>query len=125
MKKIQIEERYKPLMELWIEDLRTHPELQGKDCLYADELYCCLGRLCSLAGIEDEDMKYEPLPAVLQRKPDIPEVFLNDTILAQLIAGMNDGGLIEKMCDGWHLVMKRYNFFEIADFLEQRIEYYE
>lgn len=125
MKKIQIAERYRPLMETWIEDLRTNPELQGKDSLYHNGKYCCLGRLCSLVGVEDRDMEHEPLPANLSVIPNIPEIFVNDTEFVQLLAGMNDGGLTEKMEDEEGLIMKRYSFPEIADFLEQTIEYYE
>lgn len=36
--------------KLWVDDLRAHPELQGKMYMKTpDGKFCCLGRLCQLA----------------------------------------------------------------------------
>ncbi len=49
--------------QLWIEDLRAHPELQGCGSLLTpDGLYCCLGRLCVLAiefGIIEGPLRHQ------------------------------------------------------------------
>ena len=39
--------------KLWIDDLRAHPELQGRERMKSGDgtQFCCLGRLCELALI--------------------------------------------------------------------------
>lgn len=43
------------LCKAWVTDLREHPELQGNYALRKEhtggDLFCCLGRLCVVAGI--------------------------------------------------------------------------
>jgi hypothetical protein len=36
-------------INLWLEDLRNNPELQGKYALCSGDRYCCLGRACEVA----------------------------------------------------------------------------
>ncbi len=37
------------IKKLWIEDLRAHPDMQGRGKLMINGKSCCLGRLCLLA----------------------------------------------------------------------------
>lgn len=133
MRKIQIEEKYKTLMEAWIEDLREHPELQGKDTLYDNHnnTFCCLGRLCIVAGMEKEcivdDVHIEPF---MDEFADVSISKIADFDDLPFLA-MNDGFVTRKRFkeaqESWGKdVIKRekgHTFPEIANFLEQRIEY--
>lgn len=109
-------------MEAWIEDLREHPELQGNQHLYCDGKYCCLGRLCIIAGEQIEEIKHECFieENVLS---DIPNTLRDNKEIARLFASMNDGGLTLSYAKAWEIEIKQYTFPEIANFLEQRIEY--
>lgn len=40
------------LIDAWIKDLRTTKEKQGKSKLHSNYGFCCLGRLCVVAGLE-------------------------------------------------------------------------
>lgn len=144
MKKILIDEKYKPLMEVWIEDLRMNPGLQGAGELYnGDNQYCCLGRLCVVAGMSDKDISGENLiqSNLLKERgynPDIiPETFVSDYMpekdvsnVSLILTTMNDGitkNTTSSLLENWGLERRlgsgKYTFPEIADFLEQRIEY--
>lgn len=133
MKKIQIEEKYRPLMEAWIEDLRMNPELQGLNELLDNKgKYCCLGRLCAVAGIDEEEIKFESFI-----KEDmfgykyglIPDEFIgepNADNVSYILTTMNDGvskWAVQETLDRWGITKGKYTFPEIADFLEERIEY--
>lgn len=135
MKKILIKEKHRPLMEVWIEDLRMNPDKQGEGALYSasHDLYCCLGRLCKVAGVSEEVMDNEPDLYSIDIDSDIfqsiPKPFLINssdlpgTVINTLIT-MNDTVNNEVYVKEWDLVSgKQYTFPEIADFLEQRIEY--
>lgn len=38
----------------WVEDIETTDEQQIKSYLHTDEGFCCLGRLCEVAGLDSE-----------------------------------------------------------------------
>lgn len=134
MKKIQIETKYKDLMERWIKDLRDNPELQSKDALLNSEgKYCCLGRLCLIAGMEEDTIRHEGVidKDLLGYELDIiPPSFIGEALVDSivfLLTSMNDGltkHSSEKL-EEWNLTKDSYTFPEIADFLEERIEYYD
>ena len=46
------------IAELWIKDLRSNPP-QAKGVLFDGVGYCCLGRLCELAGMKPVVRQYE------------------------------------------------------------------
>ena len=141
MKKIKVPIRYKGLMEKWIEDLRDNPDLQGKDELLNDKgKYCCLGRLCVVAGIEDSVIQHENVieEDLLGYNTDIlPSVFVGEALLRIstksygvpfVLTSMNDGvnnssDLFRTVFQEWELTKYHYTFTEIADFLTERIEY--
>lgn len=135
MKKIKIEEKYRPLMELWIEDLRMNPELQGSDELLDNGgKYCCLGRLCIVAGIDEEDIKHESFikEGLFGYKHDLlPDKFtgeINTGSIPYILTVMNDGvskWTVKDELKKWGIAKEKYTFPEIADFLEKHIEYYE
>lgn len=135
MKKIKVSIKYQGLMEKWIEDLRDNPDLQGKDeLLNADGKYCCLGRLCVVAGIEDDVIQHENVieKDLLGYNTDIlPSVFIDGAqlgIVPFVLTSMNDGianssKYSRNMFQKWGLTKDHYTFTEIADFLTERIEY--
>ena len=138
MKKIQIEEKYRPLIELWIEDLIMNPELQGSDELLGNgNKYCCLGRLCIVAGIDKDEIKYESFirEDLFGYKHDLlPDKFIgeiNPGSILYILTTMNDGvskWAVKNARDElkkWGITKEKYTFPEIADFLEKHIEYYE
>ena len=136
MKKIKVPIRYQGLMEKWIEDLRDNPDLQGKnELLNAYGKYCCLGRLCVVAGIEDSVIRYENVieEDLLGYNTDIlPSVFVGESFPSNavpfVLTSMNDGvnnssDLFRTVFQEWELTKYHYTFTEIADFLTERIEY--
>lgn len=135
MKKIKIEEKYRPLMELWIEDLIMNPELQGSDELLNNRgKYCCLGRLCVVAGIDEEEIKCESFirEDLFGYEHDLlPDAFIgeiNTGSILYILTAMNDGvskWTAKDELKKWDIMKDRYTFPEIADFLEKHIEYYE
>jgi len=138
MKKIKVPVRYRTLMEHWIEDLRENGHLQGKDYLYDahKDRYCCLGRLCAIAGTDPYYFKYHEL--IFRGMADVPSIFISvdeegryipipeEEDIASLIAAMNDATTGVTRYKDWGIPAQySYTFNDIADFLEQRLEYYE
>lgn len=126
MKTFKVENQYKDLMKRWIEDLEMNPELQGAEYLYDNGTYCCLGRLCIVAGYQNDDIEY--LGEIRDNFIKIPEVFMSGH--PSILMKMNDSDYIqEKDREDWGLNLntprKQYTFPEIAEFLKERIEYVE
>lgn len=138
MKKIKVPVRYRTLMEHWIEDLRENGHLQGKDYLYDahKDRYCCLGRLCKVAGTDPYYFKYHEM--IFRGMADVPDIFISvneeghnipippEENVANLIAAMNDATTEVTGYNTWGIPKQHsYTFDDIANFLEERIEYYE
>lgn len=130
--KIQIESKFKSLMEVWIEDLRTNPYLQGEDYLYSNGRYCCLGRLCVVTGeFSSKDLEDLYFPLEAENAEDyIPQTLLEDSLdsVSMLLCKMNDGFGNKNIADKniakkFEIECRKYSFPEIANFLEERIEY--
>jgi len=125
MKTFKVEKKYKDLMEKWIQDLYKNPELQGKEYLYNGEgEYCCLGRLCIVAGYKDDDIADEgEIPLDYDA---VPKTFVEGN--SAVLIAMNDSEYMpDTQREEWGLDNERrqYTFPEIAEFLEKHIEYAE
>lgn len=132
MKKIKFHIRYKPLIDKWIDYLKEHPDEQGEHYLYVEETgYCCLGVLCKLAGYSDKHMSWVEIPSTLECDLDIPKEILEDNNdldgIVEVLTFMNDGHIPGRVKLEWGLNQDKakYTFPEIAEFINQRVEYYE
>ena len=129
--------------KLWIEDLRKHPELQGKEQLKKDGLYCCLGRACVVFNENSgnlvkerstgfENSRYE-LPDKVQEWLGLEDSFgtfeTDDSILLKKYLtkrypnGMNEVVDELNIAENPHLAWcndNGYSFLDIANIIESR-----
>lgn len=139
--KFQIDERYKPLIDQWIEALRSGEYKQGQGTLYCHNRFCCLGVLCNLQvnvpEVVDDSSSDFAYPIHLDdhgAKIDIPvELMSADAHLAAILTTLNDLHIAssesaKNMAKRYayeisYPVKSSYNFEDIANILEQVIEY--
>ena len=89
----------------WAADLRAGPP-QAKEVLFDGTGYCCLGRLCVLAGV----------PEILLRKVYLPSHLILDWAGMKTPNGRYRGGSLVKDNDAGK------TFAEIADIIEAHMD---
>lgn len=94
----------------WVKALRSGKFKQGDGGLYYDRKYCCLGVLCTVAGIDIKEAKRNRGNVELLSTPVLRKVGLTHN-RQQLLARMNDGTPIASP----------KSFPEIADYIEKNL----
>ena len=97
----------KKLKAKWVKALRSGKYKQGREYLYANFSYCCLGVLCRVAGLKKEQLHEH----VLLGDVDMGKLLPSATMMKLTI--MNDGE--DSYGTGAH------SFREIADYIEKRL----
>lgn len=101
----------------WIADLRANPHLQGREALRTkDGKFCCLGRLCEVAGIlfDQDRWAFGEIDEIGDKdwfNEELPSFVLN-----KLELDPTSGGELMEMNDHENLT-----FPEIADWIERNL----
>jgi hypothetical protein len=132
LERFSVEKKYKPLFELWIESLKSGEYKQAVGTLKCKSSetrqhasYCCLGVLCTIA----ETFGQPPLDDKIYVHSNLTGLFntglLNAEIYPEQLYLPQHNELAEYLIylnDGTEN-LKQHNFSEIANFLENNIDY--
>ena len=102
------------IAEKWIADLRANPP-QAKGALFDGKGYCCLGRLCVLAGLEPEHVPDSICYKFLGHSEWLPPK-VSDWAGMKGQGGRYPGGVLADHNDSGK------TFAEIADIIESHID---
>ena len=101
------------IAEKWIADLRTNPP-QTRKALFDGNGYCCLGRLCILAGIEPET-SFNGSYAFINHTGVLPQKIADWAGVKTSCAAYRGGSLVSDNDNG-------KTFAQIADIIEAHID---
>ncbi len=121
--------------EKWLKALRSGKYTQGSSYLYNDseDNYCCLGVACVINKIELKSIVNKTfITESVSSKNLIPKEIVGRELLALVLAKINDGPLnsylsqeVESIFKEYNIEDKTYTFDEIADFIQENVEFYE
>ena len=122
-KQFKLRKKYKPIIEEWIETLRSGEYEQGHTELYTKALntYCCLGVYCSALLDLDEYLRRDGTEGCITTDSGMVDIG-SPNFIPDLIGETPLTTYLTTLNDGWENI-KPHSFKEIADYLETHIKY--